>query len=172
MTERLAGQLRTLATLVVLLLLLLYAVTHGLNAVSAPFPESADPPVCVDSAVTAGDILRPGGVTVSVINAGTKNGLARTTLDDLKAQGFDGGELDNLPDPDVRSAQVWVSGGRSAAVRLVVSYLGGKVKVVDRQSSAAGITVVVGDDFPGVRKGRQQVKVTDDGTVCGPAALS
>jgi hypothetical protein len=170
-TARLSGHLRTAATLGVLALLLLLAVARGLAAVSEPFPQNAAPPVCTDSTVSAGDFLRPGGVTVSVVNAGTKTGLARKTLDDLKAQGFDGGELANLPDPDVRSAQVWVPGGRSAAVRLVVTYLGGKVKVVDRQSSVAGITVVVGDQFPGVRKGRFQIKVTSNGTVCGPAEL-
>ncbi len=172
MNERVAGHVRTAATLGVLVLLLLLAVTRGLDQVSEPFPESADPPVCVDTTVTAGDFLRASGITVSVINAGTKNGLARKTLDDLKAQGFDGGELANQADPDVRSAQIWVPGGRNDAVRLVVTYLGGKVKVVDRPSSVAGITVVVGDAFPGVRKGRFQVKVTENGTVCGPAALS
>ncbi|MCU1537727.1 MAG: hypothetical protein JWP82_2078, partial [Humibacillus sp.] len=100
---------------------------------------------------------------------GTKTGSARKTLDDLEAQGFAAGELTNERDPGVDAAQVWAPGGRSAAVRLLVSYLGGKVQVVDRTGPAPGITVVVGDRFPGVRKGRFQIKVTADGTVCGPA---
>ncbi|MDO9457860.1 LytR C-terminal domain-containing protein [Nocardioides sp.] len=171
MNERVLGYVRTAVTLGVLALLLAFAVTRGLDAVSEPFPENEDPPVCVDSAVSKGDVLRVGGITVSVINAGTKNGLARQTLDDLEEQGFAGGELANQADPDILSAQIWSPGGRTAAVRLVATYLGGRVKVVDRQSSTAGITVVVGDRFPGVRKGRFQVKVTKDGTVCGPASL-
>lgn len=171
MTPRALGHLRTVATLGVLALLLAYAVTRGLSAVSEPFPQNADPPVCLESEVTAGDVLRAGGLTVSVVNAGETQGQARATLDELVAQGFDPGEITNLPDEDVVSAQIWAPGGRSPATRLVRSYLGGRVDVVDRTTSVAGITVVVGDQFPGVRKGRSQVKVATDSTVCGPPAL-
>lgn len=172
MTPRLAGMLTTAVTLGVLGLLLLFAVTRGLDAVSEPFPENAPPPVCVDGPVTAGDVLRTAGVTVSVINAGTRTGLARQTLNDLVDQGFDGGEVANQADPDIRFVQIWSPGGRTAAVRLVASNLRGKVEVIDREGSVAGITVVVGEDFRGVRKGRAQIKVTNDGTVCGPPALA
>lgn len=172
MTPRALGYLRTVATLGVLALLLAYAVVRGLDAIAEPFPERADPPVCVESEVTAGDVLRAGGLTVSVVNAGETQGQARSTLDQLVDQGFNRGEITNLPDEDVASAQIWSPGGRSPATRLVRSYLGGRVQVVDRTSSVAGITVVVGDDFPGVRKGRSQVKVATDATVCGPPALS
>lgn len=171
MSERTAGLVRTAATLGVLALLLVFGVTRGLDAVSEPFPENEPAPVCVDSAVSAGDLLRTAGVTVSVINAGTTTGLARSTLDDLGKQGFDEGEVDNRREPEVGSAQIWSPDGRTPAVRLVRSYLGGQVRIVERSASTDGVTVVVGDDFPGVRKGRFQVKVTEDGTVCGPPAL-
>ena len=172
MTPRVIGYLRTAATLGVLALLLLFGVSRGLDAVSKPFPKSEDPPICVDSAVEQGDILRAGSVTVSVVNAGKRTGLATTTLDDLEARGFARGEVANLPDPDVTSAQIWAPADRVAAVRLVRSYLGGKVEVVERESAVAGITVVLGSQFPGVVKGRFQVKVGTEGTVCGPPALN
>lgn len=172
MTPRILGHLRTIATLSVLTLLVLYAVNRGLDEVSKPFPKSEDPPICVDEAVTAGDIVRPGGITLSVINAGTEAGRARATLNELAQKGFAEGQVDNLRDPEIKGAQIWVPGGKSAVARLVRSYLGGKVEVVDRTSTTAGITVVIGDDFAGVRKGRNQVKVSADETVCGPPALS
>jgi capsular polysaccharide biosynthesis protein len=171
-TPQIAGYTRTAVTLGVLGLLLVFGVVRGLDAVSDPFPVNEEPPVCVDSTVTAGDILRAPGVTVSVINAGRKTGLARTTLDDLKAEGFAAGEVANVPDKSVQSAEIWSPDGRTAAVRLLETYLGGTVRVVKRQSSVAGITVVVGDQFPGVQEGRLQIKVHADGTVCGPAELS
>jgi hypothetical protein len=171
-TPRLLGYVRTAVTLGVLALLLVIGVTQGLDAVSKPFPKSEDPPVCVDNAIGRGDVLRAGSVTVSVINAGGRTGLANATLTDLVTRGFSRGELSNVPDPDVRSAQIWAPAGRSAAVRLVRTYLGGKVEIVERDSAVAGITVVVGNQFPGVVKGRFQVKVTADGTVCGPPATS
>ena len=172
MTPRLAGLLRTGATLGVLALLLLFAVTRGLDAVSEPFPENAEPPVCVDTPVRAGDRLRTAAVTVSVINAGTETGLASRTLGELETAGFDPGQVSNLPDPDVRSAQIWTTDGRTPAVKLVRSYLGEDVKVVIRPSSVAGVTVVVGGRFTGVQEGRPEIRVRDDFTVCGPTSLS
>ncbi len=41
-----------------------------------PFPEKADAPTCVDAVVAVGDVLRPGAITVSVLNAGGRDGLA------------------------------------------------------------------------------------------------
>ncbi|WP_139979288.1 LytR C-terminal domain-containing protein [Nocardioides litoris] len=172
MSPRAATQLRTVATLVVLALLLLLAVQRGLAAVTEPFPESADPPICVDEAISAGDVVRPGGVTVSVVNAGTQAGRARATLDALVDAGFARGEVTNQRDEGVRSAQVWSTTGGGPAIRLVRSYLRGDVELVERASTVAGVTVVVGDDFEGVRDGRGQVKAGADSTVCGPAALS
>ena len=42
---------------------------------------------------------------------------------------------------------------------------------VERGSSADGITVVVGDKFPGVRAGKEQLVLRSDVTVCSPASL-
>ena len=168
MSERAAGYLRTAVTLGVLALLLLLGVTRGLEAVSKPFPEGQEPPICVETDLSDGDILRVGGITVSVINAGKKAGLARKTLDKLEDQGFAGGEVSNLPDAKVRTAEIRVAGGKTPAARLLRTYVGGKVKIVDEQSSSAGVTLVVGDRFSGVRKGRQGIRITEDATVCGP----
>lgn len=172
MTPRALTIAKTSATLAVLTLLLILGVSKGLEAVSEPFPENVDPPICVDSPTEPGDILRPGGITVSVLNASGRQGLAQTTLDQLEKQGFARGQFSNVTDEDVPSAQIWSPAGNTAAVRLVVSYLGGDVKIINRDATAAGITIVLGDRFPGVRPGRAQAKVTSSGSVCSPPGLS
>jgi hypothetical protein len=175
------GRLRSAAVMAGLAVLVFVGVSWGVSAVSEPFPQSEDPPICVENELSAGDILRPGSVTVSVLNAGDRSGLASTTRADLVARGFGQGELDNLSESeaeaaDVRSAQIWSTQGRSAAVRLVASYLGGKVEVVDRAGQVggkdAGVVVVVGDRFPGVVPGLDRVEVASSSTVCSPASLS
>lgn len=164
---------KTIATLGALGLLLVFAVTRGLGAVTEPFPEKADPPVCVETSLVDGDVLRPSAVTVSVVNAGTRTGLASSTLNDLEDQGFARGTLANQRDDEVRTVQLWVTGGApSPVVQLLRSYLSGQVEVIDRAGASPAITVVIGDDFAGVKKGREQVEVADATTVCGPAALN
>lgn len=169
MSERTEGFLRTAATLGVLALLLLFGVTRGLDAVSKPFPKGEEPPICVETALSPGDILRVGGITVNVINAGNKSGKARATLEELEEQGFAGGQVSNRPDPAVRSVEIRVAGGATPAARLLRTYLGSGVKMVDDQASPAGVTVVVGDRFDKVRQGRQGIRITEEATVCGPA---
>ncbi len=172
LSPRLLGHARTVVTLAVLALLLVYGVSHGLRSVTAPFPELSDPPVCVDTTVTDGDVLRPGAITVSVLNAGERTGLAGVTLDDLEAQGFARGRISTLTDEDVARAEIWSPEGRTPVTRLVASYLGGSVRVVERTASVPGVAVVVGDRFPGVKPGLAQAEVGADVTVCSPPELS
>jgi hypothetical protein len=166
--ERTAGYVRTSVTLGVLALILLLGVARGLEAVSQPFPKGEEAPICVETALSRGDILRVGGITVNVINAGRKAGKARATLDDLEERGFGRGEVSNRRDPKVRTVEIRVAGGKTPAARLVRTYLGKRVKIVDDPASSAGVTVVVGDRFTKVRKGRSGIRITEDATVCGP----
>lgn len=173
LTELLVSRIRTVATLVVLALLLVWGATWGFSAVTAPFPEDAEAPVCVATRLTSGDVLRPGAITISVLNAGTKIGLAGLTRDDLVERGFGKGELANAPtDSGVRTAEIWTNDPTSPAVKLVRSYLGGRVKVVQRPPVVPGINVVVGDRFPGVRRGDRDVPIVTDTTICSPPILT
>jgi hypothetical protein len=168
--DRTAGYVRTSVTLGVLALLLLLGVARGLEAVSQPFPKGEEPPICVETTLSRGDILRVGGITVNVINAGRKPGKARATLEALEKRGFGGGTVSNRPDPKVRTVEIRVAGGRTPAARLVRTYVGSssQVKIIDDPASTAGVTVVVGDRFKKVRKGRASLRITEDATVCGP----
>lgn len=174
MTPKILARLRTAVTLGVLALLLLLGVSWAWGALTDPFPREAKPPICVDEKVAAGDTVRPGGVTISVLNAGTREGLAGRTLDALVDGGFARGRLSNAPDDvKVGGAQIWAPDDRDPAVLLLKSYLGGKgVKVLERKAPEPGINVLVGDKFPGVTKGRQKIVAKHDATICAPPDLT
>lgn len=166
-------RLRTLAVLSFLGMLLVVGVTFGFAQVAKPFPQREDAPICVDTEFAVGDILRPAAITVSVLNGGERDGLASSTAEDLEEQGFARGQLSNAPsDSTVASAEIWTSDRQNPVVQLVRSYLGGRVKIVDRAAPSVGINIVVGDQFPGVRQGREEIAVQQSGSVCSPPALS
>jgi hypothetical protein len=77
----------------------------------------------------------------------------------------DVGDADHIRVP----AQVWAADPNAPAARLVASYLGKRVPIVDQDSSHPGITVVVNDDFTGVVKGASDEAVEDDTYVCSPS---
>jgi hypothetical protein len=82
--------------------------------------------------------------------------------------GFGDGDSGNAPEgTDVPYAQIWTTDPTNPAVRLVASRIDG-VKVVEQASTAAGVTVVVGDEFQQLVEGRKRVKVRFDSVVCGP----
>jgi hypothetical protein len=162
-------QLRTALTLLVLCGLLVIGVTWGWSSVTKPFPGKADAPICVTHSVSAGDRVYPQQVTVSVLNAGTREGLAGRTMQLLVDDGFAEGHLDNAPrGTDVSRAEIWSADPTSPAVRLVASRLGHGVDVVRRDSSSPGVVVVVGDDFTDLRKGRKSVVAQEDTEICSP----
>ncbi len=157
------------ATFAVLVLVLVIGVAWAWAAITEPFPERAPTPDCATSVVRAGEPLRPGAITVSVLNAGGREGLARQTMDDLTGRGFDEGKLANAPDgATVARVQVWTSDRSDPAARLVRSYLGRGVPLVVRDGGQPGVNVVVGPNFAGTVKGLGRIVVKDDVTVCGP----
>ncbi len=171
MDNRGVARVKALATFVVLVLVLVVGVSWAWAAITEPFPEQEPTPVCADTELEAGEPLRPGAITVSVLNAGGREGLARATMDDLTSRGFDEGELGNAPDgAEVARVQVWTSERGDPAARLVRSYLGRGVPLVRRDGGEPGVNVVVGPNFAGVGKGLGRIVLEEDTTVCGPAA--
>lgn len=171
LSPALVARLRSAITLAALVLLVLLAVRIGVDRVSEPFPESAEPPVCTDETLAAGDTVVPGDVTVSVLNAGGANGLAGRTLSELADRGFGRGDLADAPEGTrkVVRSQIWTAGGEeTAAVKLVKTYLLGKVTVVDREGPLPGLNVVVGTKFRDVKDGTAQTKAGEGETTCVP----
>ena len=161
---------RSGATLAVLALIFVGGLAWAWSNVTAPFPKDESDPACTDTVFSAGDQLRPGDVLVSVLNASDRDGLAAETMNRLARAGFGRGELGNAPTIHGSAAQIWTSEPDGAVARLVASYLGDDVKMVDQASSAPGLVVLVGDEFPGVVKGVRHEAVEADTTVCSPPA--
>ncbi len=169
-------KLRTAITLGVLIIVLLLGLVWGWTKLVEPLPGlSGDPDetpeaACSVRSVAKGEKVDPGEVTVSVFNAGTTDGLATKTMEQLANRGFAPGETGNATSANVDRVEVWAEDARNPAVRLVTSYLGRSAKVVTPEGEALGdgVVVVVGDDFRRVRPGRKFVRARDDVEVCSP----
>ena len=162
--------LKTGLTLLGLVLMLFAGVSWGFDQVSKPFPKKPDAPLCIDTSYAAGDTLSPAKVTVSVLNASGREGLAGRTMQLLTQNGFARGQTANAPEGTTVAApaEIWVTDRKNPAVQLVRSWLG-KVPVrVRSELPSAGIDVVVGDQFAELTQGLASVTVKDDAVVCSP----
>ena len=159
-------------TLGVLAFLLLVGVSWGFAQVTEPFPGKVDPPICVDTSFPAGERIYPQDVTVSVLNASGREGLAgRIMASFVDDQGFAEGETGNAPEgTQVQRVEVWTKDADNPAVLLVRSRLG-QAEVLEKPvPGAAGIVVVVGPDFEDLfDDGRPSIITEDDIVVCGPS---
>jgi len=161
-------RVRSVATLVVLGVVLLLAALWGWSAISEPFPKEAKSPVCVKRDFAKGDPITRRDVTVSVLNAGTRVGLAGLTMDLLVEAGFREGSEGNTPGKRrIDQVEIWTETPGSPAVRLVASHFG-KVDVVRRPSPGPGVLVVVGDGFDDLVPGRKSIIAQGEVSVCGP----
>jgi hypothetical protein len=139
---------KTLLTLAVLVALLFIGVTWGWAALTSPFPHSAASKICYPTTLHPGDRVAPPKVTVTVLNASERVGLAERTMSDFEDQGFGPGSVGNAPkNTVVHYAQIWTRQPKNPAVQLVSSRLGPHAAIVDRKSSGPGIVVVVGAQF-------------------------
>lgn len=159
---------RTLLTLVVVALLVIVVGGWGWGMLTKPFPKKADPPVCSANRVKAGDHVFPAQVTVSVLNASGREGLAGRTMSALKDDGFGAGHSGNAAKgTKVGDVQIWTDDPSSPAVALVAAWLPG-TKVVHRPGGQPGVVVVVGSKFKQVGTGPTSITAKSDATICSP----
>jgi hypothetical protein len=166
----LTARLRTAITLAALAVLMVLGVSWGWAQMTKPFPGKVDAPICVNTSYHSGDELFVQDVTVSVFNASRREGLASRTLADLATAGFAAGQTANAPKGTALTApaEIWVDTPDDPAVKLLRPWVG-KVPVVKHpENTAAGITLVVGDQFGELQQGPKSVVLTDDAVVCSP----
>ena len=160
---------RSAITLAVLAVLFIVGVAWAWSSVTDPFPEKAEQAACTDTPYSAGDRITPGYVLVNVFNASKTDGLARETMDALVRKGFAEGAISNTAaDTGAKGAVIWTDAPDSPAVRLLQTYLGKDADVVDQTTADPGITVVVGQGFPGIKDGKNGIRTKEEGTVCSP----
>jgi hypothetical protein len=167
---QLTARLRTAITLATLAVLMILGITWGWAQVLKPFPGKVDAPICVDTAYKAGDELFVQDVTVSVFNASGREGLAARTLQELEDAGFAAGQSANAPKGTslTTAAEIWVKDPHDPGAKLLRRRVG-KVPVVEHpENTAAGITLVVGDQFSDLRQGPESIILKDDAVVCSP----
>jgi len=160
---------RSAITISVLVVILAVAAVWGWSAATEPLPAKVDTPICSPRTVAAGDKVYPQDVTVSVYNAGTREGLAGRVMKSFTDDGFAEGNSGNAPSGSkVPVVSIWTTEPQNPAVLLVASRLGGNVDIERRSGVGAGVTVVVGDGFTTLAKGRNSVVATQDAQVCSP----
>jgi hypothetical protein len=167
---QLTARVRTAITLAALALLMVLGVTWGWGQVTRPFPGKVDAPICVNTAYDAGDELFVQDVTVSVLNASGREGLATRTLKDLEDVGFAAGQTANAPKGTAISttAEIWVDDVDNPGAKLLRARLGQVPVVSHPENIKAGITVVVGESFGELRNGPESVVLSEDAVVCSP----
>jgi hypothetical protein len=159
---------KTAATLLVLLGLLTGGLAWGWSAATSPLPETIELAPCTSVGVEAGAKVYPDQVLVSVLNGGTREGLAGRTMQLFADAGFATGEMGNVARSGVSTAEVWASDPDGPSARLVASWLGKGTEIRTEETTAPGIVVVVGDEFEELAQGRKQVKAKADATICSP----
>jgi hypothetical protein len=166
--------LRTLGTIAALCLLLVLAVLWGWSAVNDPLPTGGpETEECTQVHVADGEQVDPSRVTVSVLNASGRSGLAAQTMRDLLSYGFGEGDLGNAPsEARVPRVQVWTDDPKNPAVRLVARYVAGRdgepARIVEREAPLIGVNVVIGDRFKSVVQGPRKLRAKTDSSFCAP----
>ncbi|WP_183093706.1 LytR C-terminal domain-containing protein [Nocardioides stalactiti] len=159
-------------TLAVLAVVFIIGVAWAWSSVTEPFPEKEEQAACLDTTVAAGEKVSPPQVHVNVLNASSTEGLAGETMDALVRKGFGEGSRGNTAAATGSSgAVIWTTDPTGPAAELLQTYLGDDTEIVQQATSEPGITVVVGEGFPGLQKGRKNIKADSDGTVCSPPEL-
>ena len=158
---------RTTITLLALGLVLAVAAVWGWNAATKPLPAKVDSAICVDTDVAQGDKIYPQQVTVSVYNAGRREGLAGRTMQLLTDAGFAKGNAGNAASAKVGTVAIWTTTPDSPDVRLVASYFDAP-EIKRREGPGSGVTVIVGDGFKTLAEGKRAVRAEADATICSP----
>ena len=164
---------RTPITLLVLLGVVVGAGWYGWEQFNDPVENPfAEQPRCTDEKFAEGDRLEADQVQVNVYNAGNVEGLATTTMDQLRRRGFLEGTAENAPsDVSVDDVAIYDRQPESAAVRLVKKQFTGRVEVLQRPDIADGIDIVVGSRFSGIdSKAKTDVQISAEEDICVPSA--
>ncbi|MDJ1131805.1 LytR C-terminal domain-containing protein [Streptomyces iconiensis] len=110
-----------------------------------------------DKGHAPGALPEPGSITVNVLNATSRGGLAKSTSDELKKRGFKIGDIGNAPsalDKKVKKTGVLVGApGSDTTARLKVlgtQLDGADTKFVERDGK--DVDLVLGDDFKKLTK--------------------
>lgn len=159
-------------TLAVACVVLVGGAAYGARLLLADADTTVEGPTCTDTVVKRGEKLTSNLVTVHVRNASEKSGLANRASLQLQRRGFLAGSVGNAPEGvKAERATILAPDANDDMVKLVAQQLRGKVRVEKPPVGTAlaeGVTVVVGQDYAGLKRAQPAVTATQDVTVCVP----
>ncbi|MET8291017.1 LytR C-terminal domain-containing protein [Streptomyces sp. NPDC048448] len=131
------------------------ATAAGTKAHCAPGPSAKASTAAVSTA--AGALPQPGKITVNVLNATPRSGLAKDTADELKKRGFRIGDVGNAPKAyDKKVAGPGLLLGSTAAVKAALPVLGtqlsGAQLKADGRTQADRVDLIIGTGFTSLTK--------------------
>ncbi|MFJ4469752.1 LytR C-terminal domain-containing protein [Streptomyces sp. NPDC089424] len=105
----------------------------------------------------AANLPKPGAVTVNVLNATTRSGLAKKTADELKKRGFKIGEVGNAPkqwDKKVKGTGLLIgpTSALNTALPVLATQLPGAERSADRARKGAAVDLIIGNGFKELAK--------------------
>ena len=129
-------------------LAVLVMAVWGMSSFTAPFDEDETSGTTTCGSQT-GHTVKRSDITVSVYNAGKRQGRAGVTLDLLEEAGFRPGAIGNAPKgATARVAVVRTTKQRHPDATLVARALGAHVPVVVTEDDLGpGVDVIIGDKF-------------------------
>ncbi len=132
-------------------------VFTGGDKASAAGAAGCATPAKASASPSAPVLPKPGQVTVNVLNATTRSGLAQKTADELKKRGFRVGEVSNAPaEYDKKVTGTGLLLGPAASVKTSLTLLGTQLPGAERRTEAArkgaAVDLIIGDGFKGLAK--------------------
>ncbi|WP_031048623.1 LytR C-terminal domain-containing protein [Streptomyces sp. NRRL F-5650] len=132
-------------------------VFTGGDKASAAGAAGCATPAKASPSPTAPALPKPGQVTVNVLNATTRSGLAQKTADELKKRGFRVGEVSNAPaEYDKKVTGTGLLLGPAPSVKTSLTLLGTQLPGAEHRTDAArkgaDVDLIIGDGFKGLAK--------------------
>lgn len=163
--------LLTAVTLLVLVALVGIGGYYGYRELFAPLGDDATGRQAreCEAGLRRGEIVRTRDVTVTVLNAGSRAGLAGQVQEQLVSRGFIAGGTDNAPeDQAVRFVRVLAPSRNDPAARLVAAQFGeGTLVQRTRGDLGPGVEVIIGDRFRGLAQDApRRLRATAAGSGC------
>ncbi|MFD5842737.1 LytR C-terminal domain-containing protein [Streptomyces chartreusis] len=131
--------------------------TGGGGEASAAGPKSDCGTRAAPSPTATTPLPKPAGITVNVLNATTRSGLAKQTADELKKRGFKIGDVGNATkDYDKKVKGTGLLLGPAASLNTSLPVLATQLTTAERRTDAtrkgATVDLIIGDRFKELTK--------------------
>lgn len=148
------SRLKTQLTMATAAVLFLGGTAYGVKLLTAAVSDTADAPTCEARTVTAGGEVTTNLIKVNVFNASQRSGLANRVTINLQRNGFLAGQIGNSTGGiTTKRVAIVTTDSKDPRIQLVAQQFKDKVSFeAPRDALSSGVTVIVGDDYSGLKK--------------------